>query len=84
MLTDATEASATPARPDTRARSAQLFEQALELLPGGVDSPVRAFKAVGGSPIFAESGAGAWLTDVDGNRYLDLVPSHVPRPVEQW
>ena len=78
MLTDATEASATPARPDTRARSAQLFEQALELLPGGVDSPVRAFKAVGGSPIFAESGAGAWLTDVDGHRYLDLVLSWGP------
>jgi glutamate-1-semialdehyde 2,1-aminomutase len=78
MLTDATGASTAPARPHIRARSAELFEQALELLPGGVDSPVRAFKAVGGAPIFAESGAGAWLTDVDGNRYLDLVLSWGP------
>ncbi len=61
-----------------RERSARLFAQAQDLLPGGVDSPVRAFKAVGGSPIFAESGAGAWLTDVDGNRYLDLVLSWGP------
>ena len=61
-----------------RARSARLFAEALELLPGGVDSPVRAFDAVGGSPLFAESGTGAWLTDADGNRYVDLVLSWGP------
>jgi glutamate-1-semialdehyde 2,1-aminomutase len=61
-----------------RARSARLFAEALELLPGGVDSPVRAFQAVGGSPIFVESGSGAWLTDVDGNRYVDFVLSWGP------
>ena len=46
--------------------------------PGGVNSPVRAFRAVGGSPIFMASGSGAWLTDVDGNRYVDLVGSWGP------
>jgi glutamate-1-semialdehyde 2,1-aminomutase len=61
-----------------RDRSARLFTDAQDLLPGGVDSPVRAFQAVGGAPIFAESGSGAWLTDVDGNRYLDLVLSWGP------
>jgi glutamate-1-semialdehyde 2,1-aminomutase len=61
-----------------RDRSRSLFAQALELMPGGVNSPVRAFKAVGGSPLLVESGSGAWLTDVDGNRYLDLVLSWGP------
>ncbi|MBA2565016.1 MAG: glutamate-1-semialdehyde 2,1-aminomutase [Gemmatimonadetes bacterium] len=62
----------------TRARSARLHERALGLLPGGVDSPVRAFRAVGGSPLFADRGEGAWLHDVDGNRYVDLVLSWGP------
>jgi glutamate-1-semialdehyde 2,1-aminomutase len=47
-------------------------------IPGGVNSPVRAFKGVGGSPIFFERGEGAFLTDVDGNRYIDYVGSWGP------
>ena len=59
-------------------RSEQLFREALELLPGGVSSPVRAFRAVGGSPPFVERGEGAYLIDVDGNRYVDYVLSWGP------
>jgi glutamate-1-semialdehyde 2,1-aminomutase len=59
-------------------KSIQLFDQAKNLLPGGVDSPVRAFRAVGGQPIFFESGQGPILTDVDGNRYIDYVLSWGP------
>ena len=62
----------------TRERSERLFAEALELLPGGVSSPVRAFKAVGGSPLFIERGEGAYLVDVDGNRYVDYVLSWGP------
>jgi glutamate-1-semialdehyde 2,1-aminomutase len=62
----------------SRERSEQLFADALELLPGGVSSPVRAFRAVGGSPLFIERGEGAYLVDVDGNRYLDYVLSWGP------
>lgn len=54
------------------------YQRALSLLPGGVDSPVRAFRAVGGDPIFFNSGSGAWLTDVDGNRFIDYVLSWGP------
>ncbi len=60
------------------ARSQALFAEALTLLPGGVDSPVRAFKAVGGEPLFIERGKGPWLFDVDGNRYIDYVLSWGP------
>lgn len=56
-------------------RSQDLFARARTLIPGGVDSPVRAFGGVGGTPIFAERGEGAYLIDVDGNRYVDLVQS---------
>jgi glutamate-1-semialdehyde 2,1-aminomutase len=59
-------------------KSIQLFDQAQNLLPGGVDSPVRAFRAVGGQPIFFERGQGPILTDVDGNRYIDYVLSWGP------
>ena len=59
-------------------RSAALFEEAVKVIPGGVNSPVRAFKSVGGSPLFIERGEGAYLYDVDGNRYLDLVGSWGP------
>jgi len=59
-------------------RSRQLFERAQELLPGGVDSPVRAFRAVGGQPLFIERGQGAFIYDVDGNRYVDYVLSWGP------
>jgi glutamate-1-semialdehyde 2,1-aminomutase len=59
-------------------RSQQLFEASQRLIPGGVNSPVRAFRAVGGTPIFFREGKGAWLTDVDGNRYVDYVGSWGP------
>ncbi|HEX5386287.1 MAG TPA: glutamate-1-semialdehyde 2,1-aminomutase [Gemmatimonadales bacterium] len=59
-------------------RSAMLFARALELLPGGVNSPVRAFKGVGGVPRFIARGEGAVVVDVDGNRYVDLVLSWGP------
>jgi glutamate-1-semialdehyde 2,1-aminomutase len=59
-------------------RSQELFAQAQALIPGGVNSPVRAFQAVGGTPRFMASGHGAWLTDVDGGRYVDLVCSWGP------
>ena len=59
-------------------RSHALFEEAQGLLPGGVNSPVRAFRAVGGSPIFIASAHGPYLYDVDGNRYLDYVQSWGP------
>src|SRR6059058_6128819 len=62
----------------TLARSRALFEEAQELLPGGVNSPVRAFRAVGGNPIFILSANGPYLYDVDGNRYLDYVQSWGP------
>jgi glutamate-1-semialdehyde 2,1-aminomutase len=56
-------------------RSEELFERARGLIPGGVDSPVRAFGAVGGTPVFVERGEGAEVIDVDGGRYVDLVQS---------
>ncbi len=59
-------------------RSEALFAEALEILPGGVSSPVRAFRAVGGSPLFVARGEGACLVDVDGNRYVDYVLSWGP------
>jgi glutamate-1-semialdehyde 2,1-aminomutase len=58
--------------------SERLFAEASGLLPGGVNSPVRAFRAVGGSPFFVERGEGAYLVDVDGNRYVDYVLSWGP------
>ncbi len=60
------------------ARSRKLFAEARELLPGGVDSPVRAFKSVGGDPLFMERGAGSHVFDVDGNEYIDYVCSWGP------
>jgi glutamate-1-semialdehyde 2,1-aminomutase len=59
-------------------RSRALFAEAQKLMPGGVNSPVRAFRAVGGEPIFFERGEGAYLIDVDGNRYVDYVGSWGP------
>jgi len=59
-------------------RSHQLLERASAVLPGGVNSPVRAFRAVEGEPIFIAEAAGAYLTDVDGNRYVDYVGSWGP------
>ncbi|MGZ9236106.1 MAG: glutamate-1-semialdehyde 2,1-aminomutase, partial [Anaerolineales bacterium] len=59
-------------------KSISLFQEAQALLPGGVDSPVRAFRAVGGQPLFIECGEGPYLYDVDGNRYIDYVLSWGP------
>jgi len=59
-------------------RSSRLFHRALELLPGGVDSPVRAFKAVGAEPVFIRRAAGSRIEDVDGNEYIDYVMSWGP------
>lgn len=59
-------------------KSIELFNEAKELLPGGVDSPVRAFRAVGGQPLFIAKGEGAYLTDVDDNRFIDYVLSWGP------
>ena len=56
-------------------RSETLFERARQLMPGGVSSPVRAFRKVGGTPFFVASGSGATLTDVDGDEYIDYVMS---------
>jgi len=61
-----------------RENSQALFNKAVEIIPGGVNSPVRAFRAVGGDPIFMERGEGAYLIDVDGNRYLDCIGSWGP------
>lgn len=58
--------------------SAIYFEEAKKLIPGGVNSPVRAFKSVGGNPIFIKSAKGAYLNDVDGNSYIDLIGSWGP------
>lgn len=62
----------------TQTNSIDAYKEAVELMPGGVNSPVRAFKSVGMSPIFMESGKGAILTDVDGNEYIDYVLSWGP------
>ena len=64
------------AQPTTR--SEELFDRAQRIIPGGVNSPVRAFGSVGGTPRFMASARGPWLTDVDGNRYVDLVGSWGP------
>jgi glutamate-1-semialdehyde 2,1-aminomutase len=59
-------------------RSTDLFHQAQGVIPGGVNSPVRAFKGVGGDPIFFQQGNGAYLTDVDNKKYIDYVGSWGP------
>jgi glutamate-1-semialdehyde 2,1-aminomutase len=61
-----------------RKTSTSLFTRAQNVIPGGVNSPVRAFKSVGGTPVFFERGEGAYLVDVDGNRYVDYVGSWGP------
>ncbi len=73
----------------THPTSQQLFQRAQQSIPGGVNSPVRAFRAVGGQPVFMESARGAFLRDVDGNEYIDLINSwgpmilgHAPEIVE--
>ncbi len=62
----------------TTAKSKQLFERAQLSIPGGVNSPVRAFKSVGGTPLFMEKAKGAYMYDADGNRYIDYINSWGP------
>jgi glutamate-1-semialdehyde 2,1-aminomutase len=78
-----TGARSNPARLDAERiassrRSAQLYQRALQVLPGGVNSPVRAMRSIGRDPIFIASGQGATITDVDGNDYIDWVCSWGP------
>ena len=61
-----------------RERSHAMFERARELMPGGVNSPARAFGGVGGEPVVVERGEGPYILDVDGNRYIDYVGSWGP------
>src|SRR5437868_11084128 len=61
-----------------RVRSREAYERACRLIPGGVNSPARAFGGVGGEPIFIGGGEGAYLYDVDGNRYVDYIGSWGP------
>lgn len=69
---------ATSAAGAVRTKSAELFARAVDLLPGGVDSPVRAFGPVGGQPLFIERGQGARILDADGNEYIDWMCSWGP------
>ena len=59
-------------------RSSELFAAAQQVLPGGVNSPVRAFNAVGGHPIFIKEAQGAYLTDEDNRKYIDYIASWGP------
>src|SRR5437868_14011690 len=61
-----------------RVRSTEMYRRACEVLVGGVNSPVRAFRAVGGQPVFVDRAEGSYVFDVDGNRYADLVGSWGP------
>lgn len=63
---------------ETRHKADQLYQEAIELMPGGVNSPARAFRSVDMTPVFAAEGEGAYLTDVDGNRYIDYILSWGP------
>lgn len=65
-------------KPDQHARSRELFKQAREKIPGGVNSPARAFRAVGCDPVFIESGSGSHLHDADGHSYIDYIGSWGP------
>jgi len=59
-------------------KSRELFARAQHVIPGGVNSPVRAFRSVGGTPLFIEKASGAWLYDADGNAYIDFINSWGP------
>ncbi|CAA9277785.1 MAG: Glutamate-1-semialdehyde 2,1-aminomutase, partial [uncultured Actinomycetospora sp.] len=73
-----TPAPTTPRDTSADARSAAAFARAQQVTPGGVNSPVRAFLSVGGTPRFIASAKGAYLYDVDGNEYVDLICSWGP------
>ncbi|MBA2551706.1 MAG: glutamate-1-semialdehyde 2,1-aminomutase [Nocardioidaceae bacterium] len=75
---DVTDAPPLTRSPSAVPASAAMFDRACAVTPGGVNSPVRAFRAVGGTPRFMRSGQGAYLSDVDGNTYVDLVCSWGP------
>ncbi|MGL4305820.1 MAG: glutamate-1-semialdehyde 2,1-aminomutase [Mycobacteriaceae bacterium] len=77
MTVDPTDNTSSPVAAHA-ARSAQLFERAAAVIPGGVNSPVRAFNSVGGTPRFITEASGYWLTDADGKRYVDLICSWGP------
>ncbi len=62
----------------TQNKSALLYERAVDLMPGGVNSPVRAFRGVGGTPLFIRSAVGPTITDVDGRTFIDYVGSWGP------
>ena len=59
-------------------KSIELFERAKQTIPGGVNSPVRAFRSVGGTPIFIQKAKGSYLYDADGNKYIDYIASWGP------
>ena len=58
-------------------KNQQLFEKSQQLIPGGVNSPVRAFRSVGGTPVFFKKGLGSRLWDVDGKEYIDYIEKEV-------
>lgn len=64
--------------PLNTSKSSELFQRAQQHIPGGVNSPVRAFRGVGGNPVFFKTGNGAWITDADGNSYIDYVGAWGP------
>jgi glutamate-1-semialdehyde 2,1-aminomutase len=78
VVSDLSAAASAASRDEAAAQSAALFARASAVTPGGVNSPVRAFRAVGGVPRFMASGDGCHITDVDGNSYIDLVCSWGP------
>ena len=63
-------------------KSIEAFKKAKEMIPGGVNSPVRAFKSVGGNPLFIEKAKGSRVWDIDGNSYIDFVSSWGPMILE--
>ncbi len=67
-----------------RNKSREAFARAKQLIPGGVNSPARAFGGVGGEPIFFARGKGAYLFDLDGNRYIDYIGSWGPMILGHW
>ena len=71
-----------------RGRSETLYQEACQYIPGGVNSPVRAFQSVGGTPVFMQKGEGCYLTDVDGNRFqiedLDKLSDREYRMLEMF
>jgi glutamate-1-semialdehyde 2,1-aminomutase len=73
-----TDHTTMPDKPRSHAASDAAFQKARQVMPGGVSSPVRAFKGVGGTPVFVREGSGAIVKDVDGNAYIDYVGSYGP------